>query len=772
MIGWLLRRSPWLTTLQVALLLIALNCFVVGLGSIVRGAETSAFLPVGTLAVLLGWGLSQNRLKGWQAFGSLGLLGGLLLWGRVAQFGGPLLKLATSMPTYLLRSYSHQPVSQIPEAALIQSAVEALATQSAAAWARLLAWLAGLGTGSGPNDPIVRLLAWSLLLWVVAAWAGWATGRNKVLAGLVPALAVLAWVTQYTGANLTTLWLMTASTLGLMGIARFDANLRRWGAAKLDYAEMIVTNTLVAMVTLTLGLAALGWALPLVSIKDILESMRRETAESQAARSLGLEAAHSPEARPTSRFAPLRASDLPNKHLLGSGPELSKEVVFTVHTGELPPIPISDQQIAPRHYWRSNTFDIYTGLGWVSSPAQSFEYAPGQELYEAPPGYKLLTQNFSLRNGEMGSLFWTGYLYRSDTPFEAAWRIPPGQDYPQAVDPFRGADLLGALNAAPAYQVESLVAEVSVEKLRAAGRAYPDFIRQRYTALPPNVPERVYALARSLTSTAATPFDEAKAIEAYLRQTYPYSLEVPMPPGGADVTDYFLFELKTGYCDYYATAMAVLARSVDLPARLVTGYASGVYHAATAEYVVTAADAHAWVEIYFPGTGWVEFEPTANQPELLLPAQGGQAPQTESKPDQQWDQFLRTVYHLSSGARRALLVLTVGLGLVSLFFLLEGWLLGLLSPAFALRWMIRSIYGQGARLLGAPAPGQTTIEFANNLQNTLKSPDPRLDLLTAAYLKSLFSPQPLQEAEVRQAIRAWRGLRWKLLWVKGVKRGQ
>jgi hypothetical protein len=374
-----------------------------------------------------------------------------------------------------------------------------------------------------------------------------------------------------------------------------------------------------------------------------------------------------------------------------------------------------------------------------------------------------LTQNFTMQRGKTGSLYWTGSLYRSDTPFEAAWRIPPGQKTPQTVDPFRGADLLGALNAVPAYQVESLIPQVSVEKLRAAGRDYPDFIQQRYITLPPQVPERVYALARELTSTAPTPFDEAKAIETYLRKTYPYSLDIPMPPAGADVADYFLFNLKTGYCDYYATAMAVLARSVGLPARLVMGYASGNYNYSTAE-------AHAWVEIYFPGTGWVEFEPTANQLELIRPTQGSETIRKTVNPIQQWNQFMRSVYRLPSITRWVFLALTGACGLILLFLLLEAWLLNRVSPAFAMRWIYRSIYRQGARLAGAPVPGQTASEFSENLQKALKSPDPRLDLLTETYLQGLFSPQPPQKLEIREAIRAWRGLRWKLLWVKRGKK--
>jgi transglutaminase-like putative cysteine protease len=773
MILRLLRRSPFQTLLQVFLLLVAINSIVVGLGGIVRGAETSAFLPAALPAVLLGWGLSQTRLKGWQALGGVFFLGGFLLWVRTAQLGWASLRLAAFVPQYWWESTFYlrggPPLSNLPA---IQATAAGLAAQSAAVWARLWAWLAGLRGGENLNDPVIRILLWSLLLWVLSAWAGWAVARNRVLAGLVPALVVLAWVTKYTGTSVTALWLLAVSLLGLLGVSRFDANLRRWGAAGLDYAENIAGSTLTAVVFLTVTLAALGWALPTLSMQDFLDSFRRhETAESRAASSLGLEAGREPARNTPVPPSPVRASRLPNSHLLGSGPELSQDVVFTVRTGELPRIPVSNlENIAPRHYWRSYTFNIYTGMGWVSSPAPSVPYAAGQPLYDRPLGYRLLTQTFNLRHGDEGSLFWTGNLYRSNLPFEVAWRVPPEANYPLAVDPFRGADLLGALNSSPVYQVESLIPEVSVEQLRAAGRDYPEFIRTHYTSLPPRVPERVYALARDLTSAAATPYDEAKALETYLRENYPYSLKIPAPPVGVEVADYFLFDLKTGFCDYYATAMAVMARAVGLPARLVMGYASGTYNAQTAEYVVTAADAHSWVEIYFPGQGWVEFEPTASQPEIARLEKRVEAPASETVSNPQWDKLVRSVYYLPPTARWLFAALAGLAGLAGLLAGLEGWLLSQTSPGFALRWMVRSLYRQGRRLVGPPVPGQTATEFAEKLQKEFPAPDPRLTLLTQAYLQGLFSPQPLSKADLWPVIKAWRGLRWRLFWMRGKRR--
>ena len=772
-----LRRVSLQTMVQLTLLLVAFSAFVNGLGAVVRGAETSAFLPAAIPAVLLGWALARTGSKTWQALTGLMLLGGLFLWGRTAQSGAAVLSLVGSLSVYLGEKFLYMhggPLVVDPDSAgAAQAAIQSLSTQSYAVWARVGAWLAGLRVGTDVNDPVVRVLVWSLLLWLLAAWAGWAVKRNRVLAGMVPGLAVLAVTIKYTNADVTPLWLMVVSMLGLMSLSRFDANLRRWIASRLDYTELIAGNTGMAAVFITLALGMLGWTLPMISIKDMLESFRpHNTTENQAIRSLGLEAARQPVKPVQSGFTAIRAPELPNNHLLGSGPELSRDVMFTVMTGELGPIPAAANVpiSAPRHYWRSYTFDVYSGAGWVSSHVESHETPAGQALFEIPPGYKVLKQDFVMKHGDEGSLYWSGSLYRSDTPFEAAWRTPPGQAYPLAVDPFRGADLYGALNSKPVYQVESLVQQVSVEQLRAAGREFPDFIQQRYTQLPSNVPERVYALARDLTSAAISPYDEAKAIETYLRANYPYTLDVPLPPNGVDVADYFLFDLKKGYCDYYATAMVVMARSVGLPARLVMGYASGTYNSESAEYIVTAADAHAWVEIYFSGIGWVEFEPTAGQPEIIRAGQSSAGSPPAPAPVREWDKLIRSVYHMPPAARWVIFALMGILALIGLFFLLEGWLLGLARPAFALRWMYRSIYRQAGPISGRPVPGQTASEFAERLQAAFKQPDSHLAVLTGLYLRVLFSPEPLQKAELQTAVRAWRRLRWKLFWFRILKR--
>jgi hypothetical protein len=136
--------------------------------------------------------------------------------------------------------------------------------------------------------------------------------------------------------------------------------------------------------------------------------------------------------------------------------------------------------------------------------------------------------------------------------------------------------------------------------------------------LPEEFPAKVAELAQQLTLGATTPYAKAKAIEAYLR-TIPYNDAIPAPPAGRDPLEYFLFDIQEGYCDYYATAMAMMLRVVGVPARTASGYAEGTFDEESGAYFVTERDAHTWVEVFFPEYGWIEFEPTAGESPLERP---------------------------------------------------------------------------------------------------------------------------------------------------------
>ncbi len=133
----------------------------------------------------------------------------------------------------------------------------------------------------------------------------------------------------------------------------------------------------------------------------------------------------------------------------------------------------------------------------------------------------------------------------------------------------------------------------------------------KYLQLPENLPQRIKDLAETVTASYNNRYDKVKAIETFLSDNYKYTLTPDDTPPGRDFVDYFLFDLKKGYCTYYATSMVVMLRSLGIPARYVEGYIVTSGSKKGNEYHVTNEKAHAWVEAYFEGFGWIKFEPTA-----------------------------------------------------------------------------------------------------------------------------------------------------------------
>ena len=158
------------------------------------------------------------------------------------------------------------------------------------------------------------------------------------------------------------------------------------------------------------------------------------------------------------------------------------------------------------------------------------------------------------------------------------------------------------------YDAVSTLADNPAADLRGAPAVYPDEITAHNLQLPPLDP-RIPALARTITAHAANPYDKAQAIAAYLRTRYAYTLDLSVLPP-ADPLANFLFVRRAGHCELFATAMTVMLRSLGIPARYISGFAPGEYNDVSGDFIIRASDAHSWVEAYFPGYGWIQFDPT------------------------------------------------------------------------------------------------------------------------------------------------------------------
>ena len=168
------------------------------------------------------------------------------------------------------------------------------------------------------------------------------------------------------------------------------------------------------------------------------------------------------------------------------------------------------------------------------------------------------------------------------------------------------------------YEADSNIAQPSPAALRTSSSAAPESISELYLQLPALDP-RIPQLAQQITQSAQNNYDRAAAIERYLISNYHYTLQL----GGRipkDPLANFLFVRKQGHCEYFASAMAVMLRTLKIPARVVNGFRSGEFNDINSQYVVRARNAHSWVEAYFPEHGWISFDPT---PAAILPLRTG-----------------------------------------------------------------------------------------------------------------------------------------------------
>ncbi len=320
---------------------------------------------------------------------------------------------------------------------------------------------------------------------------------------------------------------------------------------------------------------------------------------------------------------------------LGRGNDLSDFIVLTVEA----PRPPSNV----RYYWRLRTYDFYDNNQWSSTLPDLANVLPSSENmgFTAPPPME--------GRWEAEFIFTVGtsitILY---TPNQPLWvEIPAEAHLAYNSDGSVDLNTLKAyttLYPGATYKVAASITNASVNQLRGADPEYPDWVVDRYLEVPDSVSERTLELARRITEGMDNPYDMTSAITQWMRDNVTYVDTVPTPPAGQDHIDWMLFDLKQGYCMYYASAEIIMLRSLGIPARLAVGYSSGertlgvelladggdrpggidqipdeldegsLSEMANKEfYTVRQSNAHAWPEVYFPGIGWVEFEPTVNQ---------------------------------------------------------------------------------------------------------------------------------------------------------------
>ncbi len=721
--AWARFKEHWLT----ALLLIGI------VGILLTSCAEAKWLPDTTplvasavLGVLFGWLLAVSRFRGRTALLfdlALSTLLALLIIGRIIP----------DLPTLFSTPFD-QTLNQM-NARLFTL------------WEELRADAAAIGLGLIVQTRwFVLIVSW--LAWQAGAWLLWSVVRRQsALAGLIPAALIITLNMTLNHDELTLPFMFIVLAVLLMARTAYTHQLREWDRRDVSYPELIGDDWTI-------------WASLLSVIVIVMAGF--STPEWQRTIDHFMQSLHPPAPVPTT-IAPVVVQPTPRVSLVVSfvpdlrevGPAFpqSDETVFTVATSDAPSGVDSSGLAQPplqQHYWRGAIFDRYTGRGW--EPLTIDQLLASEPLTATvAPGRYALSQKFDIISLQDNRLF-------------AASQPVQGSDgttlFSAAHDP--SSSLLRGRTAQ--YEVTSWVPRVSTNDLASDSTDYPPEIRASYLQLPDSLPPRVRELAERLTRGADSPYDKAVRVQEYLRLTYPYRLDAPPPPTKRDVVDYFLFDSPGGFCSYYASAMAVMLRAVGVPARVVTGFASGDYDGLQLNYRVPMSAAHAWVEVYFPTYGWIEFEPTSARTPFEYRGEESQPP----------DQLSTTT--TGAGPRESIGPLIFAGVIVIAFAAVAIGVLRVgrqrrrersLPPdrqARALYWqMRRTLARQGLSAAGSITPDEFWVQQADRLQawpQVLSA----VRQVTALYIQAVFSPVLPTIADVESSRRAWivtRRERWR-----------
>jgi transglutaminase-like putative cysteine protease len=479
-------------------------------------------------------------------------------------------------------------------------------------------WWTRLVAGAAPGDPLGYALSTDtsfylylicVLMWVTGGWLSWSVLRwRRPMLGLVPGAAAFATnllnfpgeQNGYTLAILVltlALLLWTNYTSSIANATR--ARVRLTGDARWDFWESGLV-AMAALIVLAILLPPLSTVDRTIEVQNTAFSSWAKFQERLSHPSIF---GHGTQGVGTTGFSTEVALNGPLKK--------THDIVFTYTYKSSSGIRyfrgVNETQTFGGEWRYPNTIHLTQRISKNQLPGYSEDYQKqALTLYDV----KMVSPPI----GNADILFYPGTLWLTDRESIASEVILPADNTLTSIDRLSSVPP----NSIGTYAVTTEYSTATEADLRQAGTAYPDWLAS-YSTLPSTgyrsagVLQRIHQLALKVTSAAGaiTPYDKAKAIESYLRDNYKYNLDVKTPVG-QDPLDYFLFVSKQGYCEFFASAMGDMLRSLGIPTRLVNGFGPGTYDTTTNAWIVRGEDAHTWVETYFPGFGWIPFEPTAD----------------------------------------------------------------------------------------------------------------------------------------------------------------
>jgi transglutaminase-like putative cysteine protease len=632
-------------------------------------------------------------------------------------------------------------------------------------WLRFTGWMEIIQAGGAVRDTGLFILLLAILVWGLMVWLMWFMVRKRqALLAILPLGMGMAVNIHLSHQSLGYYWMFLFFSVLLVAHVTFIRQQSEWEHRKVDYSDQLGMDWSVSAVLVTILVMAIARGAPLVGtpegwklISEWVRSTNQQTSDTAERLFAGV---NTPQPRP-SGDEPLVLAGAPNLNNLGAPLPQGDQTVMWVQTSDPPPmleqygIPVPETD-AKGHYWRNAIFSTYTGRGWepaVLSEEEVLSQAPAEQ---PPAGRYYLRQQFEIVARHSGELF----SVNEPVQVEEGIRLQRVQD---------GSLLLQG--SPSAYAVISAATRASGNQLAEAGQEYPPAIRATYLQVTDNLPQRVSVLAARVAGSG-TPFQQVLRVQDFLRENYPYDLDTPLAPEGRDVVDVFLFDQQKGFCSHYASAMVIMLRVQGIPARVVAGYATGNYDSNRSAYRVPEDAVHAWVEVYFPGIGWVEFEPTAARSVFVYsqssPMAGEFQPAPALDPVGSGSMPLPVLLALVIGAALALLV--APFALLRLFSMRRALPAGQQAEGLY-RQIRRALAWAGIRDGASVTPDEFLQRHSGQIAPyslLLKA----LRQATGLYQQATFSNHPPEPAHVQSALALWRQSfsQWLKLWAEALRR--
>ena len=461
------------------------------------------------------------------------------------------------------------------------------------------------------DDPIFFVSIVTLAYWIVGLSAGyWLTRHRNFLNVALPSGLAMLTVQAFDSAGSKHVWefaLFIFVSLLLLGRMYFLQNHSFWKKTNFLLTDEAMTDLERGALTITAVAVFIAWSLPglINGIKPAAQAWEDFSQPVFDKFSNAVSALDSPYARKSA------GGDFYGGELaLGQQAATGNTPIFTVEVKENEFVPL-------RSYWKGRVYDLYLNGQWttVSNSSDPFIPAIDELSVEYPNARHELEFTFTNRAKKQNLLY---------TPAETIWvnksasilAAPISKEMKDVTAWIATSSLLEGSK----YKVRALIADPSIEELRAAQTEYPAWVTDRYLQVPDDIAPQLRKLALEITAPYDTVYDKVQAVTSYLRNEIKYETEIAdTPPENQDPVLWVLFEYKKGFCMYYASAETLMLRSIGIPARMAVGFVEGEYDELERKYVVAYKDSHAWPEVYFPAIGWVEFEPTGNQFPLERP---------------------------------------------------------------------------------------------------------------------------------------------------------